>query len=352
MTAIRSNHSVERINVSEIAQLVKGELIGDGKILVSGFSGIKEAKKNELTFLANPKYEPLLLDTQASVILVSRQISCPGKTIIRVDNPSLSFTEVVNHFLKDAPDYKPRGIHPTAVIAPGAKLAPNVAIGAHTIIEDGAVIAEGSVLYANCYVGHGTHLGQNCLIYPQVVIREQVSVGNRVIIHSGCVIGSDGYGYVTVDGKHIKIPQVGSVLIEDDVEIGANVTIDRARFDKTIIGEGSKIDNLVQIAHNVSIGKHCLIVAQSGIAGSTKIGDHVILAAQAGLVGHIEIGDGAIVTAQSGVTKSIKAGETVFGSPAQPIKDAFRNNAHIQRLDKYVEMIKDLKKRVEQLEKK
>ncbi len=264
------------------------------------------------------------MDTQAGVILVPRQISCPGKTLIRVDNPSLSFTQVVNHLLKDAPDYKPHGIHPTAVIAPGAKLAPGVAVGAHTVIEDGAVIAEGCVIYANCYVGHEAHLGKDCLIYPQVVLREKVSLGNRVIIHSGTVIGSDGFGYVTVDGKHMKIPQVGTVLIEDDVEIGANVTIDRARFDKTIIGEGTKIDNLVQIAHNVTIGKHCLVVAQSGIAGSTKIGNYVILAAQAGLVGHIEIGDGAVVAAQSGVSKSIKAGEQVFGSPAQPIKEALQ----------------------------
>jgi UDP-3-O-[3-hydroxymyristoyl] glucosamine N-acyltransferase len=341
-----------QMSVTDIARLVKGELIGDGGLLVSGFSGIKEAKKNELTFLSNPKYDPLLHDTQAGVILVPRQMACPGKTLIRVDNPSLSFTLVVNHFLKGGPDYKPRGIHPTAVIAPGAKLAPGVAVGPHTIIEDGAIISKGCILYANCYVGHETHLGQDCLIYPQVVLREKVFLGNRVIIHSGTVIGSDGYGYVTVDGRHLKIPQVGSVIIEDDVEIGANVTIDRARFDKTIIGEGTKIDNLVQIAHNVIIGKHCLIVAQSGIAGSTKLGDHVILAAQSGLVGHIEIGDGAVVGAQSGVNHSIKAGEQVFGYPAQPIKEALRTNAHIQRLNKYVETIKELKKRIEELEKK
>ncbi len=341
-----------RISAADIAQLVKGELIGDGGLLISGFSGIKEAKHHELTFLNNPKYERLLHDTQAGVILVPRQIACPGKTLIRVDNPSLSFTQVVNHLLKDAPDYKPHGIHPTAVIAPGAKLARGVAVGAHTVIEDGATIAQGCVLYANCYVGHETRLGQNCLIYPQVVLREKVVLGNRVIIHSGTVIGSDGYGYVTVDGKHLKIPQVGGVLIEDDVEIGANVTVDRARFDKTIIGEGTKIDNLVHIAHNVTIGKHCLIVGQVGISGSTRIGNNVILAGQAGIVGHLEIGDGAVVAAQSGVSRSIKAGEQVFGTPAQPIKDAFRNNAHIQRLDKYVEMIKDLKKRVEELEKK
>jgi len=352
MTVTRSNSSVTRISAADIAQLVKGELTGDGGLLISGFSGIKEAKKNELTFLGNPKYEPLLLDTQAGVILVPRQITCPGKTFIKVDNPSLAFTQVVNHLLKDGPEYKPCGIHPTAVISPGAKLARDVAVGAHTVIEDGATIAEGCVLYANCYVGHETRLGKDCLIYPQVVLREKVSLGDRVIIHSGTVIGSDGYGYVPVDGKHMKIPQVGTVLIEDDVEIGANVAVDRARFDKTIIGEGTKIDNLVHIAHNVTIGKHCLIVGQVGISGSTRIGNYVILAGQVGVVGHLEIGDGAVVMAQSGVSRSIKAGEQVFGSPAHPVKDALRNNAHIQRLDKYVEMIKDLKKRIEELERK
>jgi len=347
-----NNSSLMQMSVSDIARLVKGELAGDAAVVISGFSGIKEAKKNELTFLSNPKYEPLLLDTQAGVVLVPRQINCPGKTLIRVDNPSLSFAQVVNHFLKDAPDYKPSGIHPTSVIAATAKLGSKVAIGAHAVIEEGAVIGEGSVIYANSYVGHGAQVGRDCLIYPNVVLREKVVLGNRVIIHSGSVIGSDGYGYVISDGRHLKIPQVGTVLVEDDVEIGANVTIDRARFDKTIIGEGTKIDNLVQIAHNVIIGKHCLIVAQSGIAGSTKLGNYVILAAQTGLVGHLEIGDGAIVLAQSGVSKSLKAGEQVFGSPAHPFKDALRNNAHIQRLDKYVEMIKDLKKRIEELEKK
>lgn len=341
-----------QISAADIAILVKGELVGDKGLLVSGFSGIKEAKDNELTFLANPKYESLLLDTRAGVILVPRQTSCPGKTVIRVSNPSLSFTEVVNHFLEGCADYKPRGIHPTAVISPRARIAAGVAVGAHTVIEDGAVIDGGCVIYAQCYVGHDAHIGKDCLIYPQVIVREKVFLGNRVIVHSGTVIGSDGYGYVPVEGRHVKIPQVGCVLIEDDVEIGANVTIDRARFDKTVIGEGTKIDNLVQIAHNVTIGRHCLIVAQSGIAGSTKVGDHAILAAQSGLVGHIEIGEGAVVAAQSGVSRSIKPGEQVFGSPAHPLKDAYRTQAHVQRLDKYVQMIKDLKKRIEELEKR
>ena len=352
MTVTRNNPPVMQISAAAVAQMVKGELIGDGGLSVSGFSGIKEANQNELTFLANSKYESLLLETQAGVIIVPRQIACPGKTVIRVDNPSLSFTQVVNHFLKDAPDYKPHGIHPTAVIAPGAQLAAGVAVGAHTVIEEGARIAEGCVIYANCYVGHETFIGKDCLIYPQVVLREKVSIGNRVIIHSGSVIGSDGYGYVTVDGKHMKIPQVGTVIVEDDVEIGSNVAVDRARFDKTVIGEGTKIDNLVHIAHNVIIGKHCLIVGQVGISGSTRLGNYVVLAGQAGLVGHLDIGDGVVVAAQSGVSKSIKAGEQVFGYPAQPIREARKAIAHIQRLDHYVQMIKDLKKRIEELEKK
>ena len=190
------------------------------------------------------------------------------------------------------------------------------------------------------------------MLYAHVSIREEVIIGDRVIIQNGAVIGSDGYGYVMVDGKHEKIPQIGTVIIEDDVEIGANTAIDRARFEKTIIGEGTKIDNLVHIAHNVITGKHCLIIAQAGVSGSARLGNYVILAGQVGVVGHLTIGDGAIVTAQSGVSKSLKAGEQVFGSPAQPIKKAFITNAHIQRLDHYANTIKDLKKRIEVLENK
>ena len=320
--------------------------------MVTGFSGIKEAGAGDLTFLSNPKYEPLLQDTRAGAILVPRQVSCPGKTLIRVDNPSLSFSEVIHHFLKSAPDLRPAGVHPTAVISPQAQVAAGVCVGPHTVIEAGARIEEGCVICGQVYIGHGTTLGKNCLIYPQVVIRERITVGNRVIIHSGTVVGSDGFGYASVDGRHVKIPQVGSVAIGDDVEIGANVTIDRARFDTTVIGEGTKIDNLVQIAHNVVIGKHCLIVSQAGISGSTRIGNYVILAGQAGIVGHLEIGDGAVVAAQSGVSRSIKAREQVFGSPAQPIKTAYRTNAHVQRLDRYVERIKALEDRIAQMEKK
>lgn len=340
------------MTIADIARLIEGSLVGNGQSEITGCAGLKEAKEGDLSFLANPKYEPLARESKASAIIVPRQMSLPGKVVIQVDHPSLGFSKVINHFLKDAPALITPGIHSTAVVSKDAKIGKNVAIGPYVIVEPKASIGDGSKLYAHCYVGHETKIGINCLIYPHVTLREKVSVGDNVIIHSGTVIGSDGYGYVTVDGKHMKIPQIGTVIIENDVEIGANVAIDRARFDRTLIGEGTKIDNLVHIAHNVVIGKHCLIVAQVGISGSTQIGNHVILAGQVGVVGHLTIGDGAVVAAQSGVSKSIKAGMQVFGSPAQPLREAFKNNAHIQRLDHYVQLITDLKKRIEELEKK
>lgn len=345
------------IRLSDIAQMVGGQLIGEATVDIQACAGIDEAKEGDITFIAHDKYLAKAEQSKASAFLIPRSMTLdqarwPGKSFIKVDNPSYSFTQLLNHFIKDRPNIHPQGIDPTAIIAKDAVLGKNVAVGAYAIIESKAVIGDDTIVYAQSYIGHGTQIGRGCLIYPQVVIREHVNIGDRVIIHSSSVIGSDGYGYVTVDGKHVKIPQIGTVVVENDVEIGANVAIDRARFDKTVIGEGTKIDNLVHIAHNVIIGKHCLIVAQVGISGSSKLGNYVILAGQVGVVGHLTIGDGAIVTAQSGVSKSIKAGEQVFGSPCQPIKQAFRTNAHIQRLDQYVETIKDLKRRIEELEKK
>jgi len=339
-------------SVADIARWVGGEIIGDGKVLITGCAGIKEAQKGDITFLADLKYASSAKITQAGAIIVPRQVALPGKTFIRVDNPSLAFTEVMRRLLPDPSRHFPKGIHPTAVVAKDALLGKGVVLGPYTVVESGASLGEGTVVHGHCYVGHGTSVGKNCLLYPGVILREHITVGSRVIIQPGAVIGSDGYGFVTVEGKHVKLPQVGTVVIEDDVEIGANVTIDRARFDKTVIGEGTKIDNLVQIAHNVIIGKHCLIVAQTGISGSTRIGDHVILAGQAGIIGHLTIGDGAVVAAQSGVVRDIKAGEQVFGSPAEPIREAFRAHAHLQRLDDYAKTIKELKKKIKDLEKK
>jgi UDP-3-O-[3-hydroxymyristoyl] glucosamine N-acyltransferase len=339
------------MTAADIAKLIDGEVVGNGQVKITGCAGLKEAKEGDLSFLANPKYEPLARESKASAIIVPRQTSLPGTVVIRVDQPSLGFARAINHFLKDAPALIEPGIHPTAIVASDATIGKNVAIGPYVVIEPKASIGDGTKIYAHSYVGHGTKIGSNTLIYSHVSLRENIMIGHNVIIHSGTVIGSDGYGYVTVDGKHMKIPQIGTVIVENDVEIGANVTIDRARFDRTVVGEGTKIDNLVHIAHNVIIGKHCLIVAQVGISGSTHIGNHVILAGQAGIVGHLTIGDGAVVAAQSGVSKSIKAGMQVFGTPAQPLREAFKNNAHVQRLDHYVQLISDLKKRVDELEK-
>jgi UDP-3-O-[3-hydroxymyristoyl] glucosamine N-acyltransferase len=341
-----------KLTVADIARILNGEYIGDGSLLIEGFNGLKDAANNELSFLANPKYLNQAQESQAGAILVAKGQVLDAKTLIVVDNPSLAFTRVIEYFQQDQKALYPQGVHSSAVIGSEVTIGQNVHIGPFCVIEHGAIIADGVKICAHSYIGHGVRVGESSMIYPHVTVRESVMIGKRVIIHSGTVVGCDGYGYLTIEGEHQKIPQVGIVVIEDDVEIGANVTIDRARFDKTIIGRGTKIDNLVHIAHNVRIGKNCLIVAQVGISGSSQIGDNVILAGQVGVVGHITIGDGAIVTAQSGVSKSVKAGEQMFGSPAQPIREAFRINAHVQRLEQYASTIKLLKERIEALEKK
>ncbi|MBN2096972.1 MAG: UDP-3-O-(3-hydroxymyristoyl)glucosamine N-acyltransferase [Candidatus Omnitrophica bacterium] len=330
--------------LAELAKILGGDVRGDGSVVITGVSGIKEAQAGEIAFVANPRYLSLIAATGASAVITDRAVEKANKPLIRTENPSLAFAQVVSLF-GEKNVRRPEGIHPSAVIAKSAKLGKNVAIQAYCVVEDGAIIGENTIIYAGVYIGQDVKVGKNCAIYPHVSIRERVEIGQRVIIHNGTVIGSDGFGFAKVSGMHHKIPQIGTVIIEDDVEIGANVTIDRARFDKTVIGEGSKIDNLVQIAHNVIIGAGSIIVAQTGISGSTVVGKNVTLAGQSGLVGHITIGDNAIVGAQAGVTKSVPANACVSGYPAKPHTLAKRLNAHIQKLP-------DLFKRVAQLEKK
>ena len=340
-----------RFTLGEIAHLVKGELVGSPDIVITGISGIKEAKEGDITFLANSKYSSLMQATHASAIITSREPLEAKKPLIRTDNPSIAFTTVVGMVAPDGIEH-PKGVHPTAIISSDVNLAKGVAIGAYTVIEKGVSIDEGTVIYSGCYVGSQTKIGKNCLIYPHVSIRDRIEIANRVIIHSGAAIGSDGFGFAMVRGVQKKIPQIGTVSIEDDVEIGANVTIDRARFDKTVIGKGTKIDNLVQIAHNVVTGENCIIVAQAGVSGSTVLGKGVILAGQAGVVGHIHIGDKAIVAAQAGVTKSIAAETKVSGYPAKPHQEAKRVNACLQRLPDMYKKIKELEEKVKELEEK
>jgi UDP-3-O-[3-hydroxymyristoyl] glucosamine N-acyltransferase len=337
--------------LKEIAKFIDGEIIGDDKIIIKGVAGIKEACEGDITFLANPKYFPLLNKTRASAIVTSRDTEAIPKTIIRTENPSLAFAKIVASFASDDVTH-PKGIHPTTILGKGVVLGKGVAIGPYAVIEEHVLIGDNTIIYAGCFLGHHTKIGNDSLIYPNVSIRERVSIGNKVIIHSGTVVGSDGFGFVTIKGAHHKIPQIGTVEIGDEVEIGANVAIDRARFDKTIIGRGTKIDNLVHIAHNVVIGENSIIVAQAGISGSTVIGKDVTIAGQAGLVGHITIGDGAILAAQAGVTKSVPPNTMVSGYPARPHETAKRVNACVQNLPKLYETIAELKKRIEELESK
>ncbi|MBI4314242.1 MAG: UDP-3-O-(3-hydroxymyristoyl)glucosamine N-acyltransferase [Candidatus Omnitrophica bacterium] len=335
--------------LAEVAAYLGGEVIGDENTLITGVCGIREAKEGDITFVANSKYLRLIQSTHASAVITGRDVKGAPRPLIRTDNPSLAFAKMLA-WISPAEAQRPAGISPKAFVGRGARLGKNVSVQAFAVVEDDAVIGDGSIIYAGCCIGHHTAIGSDCVVYSNVSIRENVQIGNRVVIHSGTVIGSDGFGFATIQGAHHKIPQIGTVVIEDDVEIGANVTIDRARFGKTVIGRGTKIDNLVQIAHNVEVGENAIVVAQAGISGSTRIGNNVILAGQCGIVGHISIGDNAVVAAQAGVSKSVPANAQVWGYPAKPLNRAKRINACVQRLPELVKTIEALQKRIEELE--
>lgn len=334
-----------RLTVSEIASLVGGTVRGDGAVVIEGAAGLAEATPRDVSFLSNPKYKAQLQSTRAGALLVTVDIDTGARPAVIVKTPSDAWAAVLEILDKER-TRRPAGIHPTAVIAPGAKLGANVTVGAHTVIEDGASVGDNTILYPRVYVGFGTAVGADCLIYPGVTIRERTTVGNRVILQPGVVVGGDGFGFSFGAGSHRKIPQVGTVVIEDDVEIQANSTIDRAAVGVTRIGRGTKIDNLVQIAHGAEIGAHCLVVALTGVAGSTKLGNYVTLAAQVGVAGHLKIGDQTIVAAQSGVSHDLPPKSVVFGTPAQPIKDEMKCHAALRQLPKLMEEFRALKKKM------
>ncbi len=338
-----------KVTLEAVARAIDGTVVGDGSVEITGVAGIREAREGELTFLANPRYEPYLELTQASAVIVSENHRNIGKPLIQNPNPYLAFLKAVRLFAGEA-ERPCAGVHPTALIADQAFVALDASIGPHVVVEAGASIGSRTIVHAGCYIGARARLGEEVLIYPNVTVREDCVLGDRTIVHSGAVIGSDGFGFVLDGDVYRKLPQVGNVEVEADVEIGANVTIDRATTGTTRIGAGSKIDNLVQIAHNVQIGKNCIIVAQVGISGSTVLGNHVVLAGQVGVVGHIKIGDGATVGAQSGVSKSVKPGERIFGCPALPLRQAKRIEASIRNLPELIQTVRALKHRVEELE--
>jgi UDP-3-O-[3-hydroxymyristoyl] glucosamine N-acyltransferase len=336
--------------LKELARLVDGVVVGDGDIEITGIAGIKEAHEGDITFLANSKYESYLATTHASAVIAESERDS-SKPIIKVPNPYLAFLKVMSLFSDGRPQTLQKGIHPTAIVMKGATIGEGASVGAYCFMGEGAAIGARTTLLPLVCILDGAKIGDDCLIYPHVTVRERCLIGNRVILHSGVVIGSDGFGYAKDGGVNRKIPQIGIVQIEDDVEIGANAAIDRATTDVTLIKRGAKIDNLVQIAHNVVVGEDSILAAQVGVSGSTELGRNVVLAGQAGLVGHIHIGDNAMVGAQGGVTKSIPANTRVSGYPAREHGSARKIYALIARLPELFRDFRQLAKRVDVLEK-
>lgn len=345
-----SSKSKVHLSAQEIAQTVSGRIEGNSAVVIEGAATLQDASDRDLSFYHNPKYADLLMTTKAAAILVPEKangITFPtGKTLIQVANPQWAFAQVLSLLARDRV-HLTEGIHPQAVIDPSARVSPGVSVGAHVVIERDVVIGAGTIIYPGCYIGERSHIGTACLMYPNVVLREETHLGDNVIIHAGAVLGADGYGFSKgPDGRHRKIPQIGRVVVEEDVEIGANVTVDRATTGETRIGAGTKIDNLVHIAHNVHIGRNCLIVALVGISGSVRIGHQVTLGGQVGMVGHITIGDGVMVAAQSGIMNDVKPGEVLFGTPARPHKEAMKLQALFSKLPEMYDFLKTLKKRL------
>lgn len=341
---------MKQISVRKIAEEFNGKIYGDEKLLVTNIARIEEAQKGDLTYLYLPAYEKFFPATKASAIIVKTGFNRTRDdiTYIEVDTPEKVFREIIFKFFKT--DILLNGIDKTAFIHETVKLGYNASIGKNVVISAGCNIGNNVKIFHNTVLLENVEFGDDVLIYQNVSIRERCKIGNHVIIHAGSVIGADGFGYAQDENKvYHKIPQIGNVVIEDDVEIGANVTVDRAALGSTVIKRGAKIDNLVQIAHNVVIGEDTVISAQSGISGSTKVGNRSILAGQVGIAGHLEIGDNVILTAQSGVSKSILKPGYYFGAPAKELKTAFKLEAHIRNLPGYSEKLEKLEKEIKQL---
>lgn len=341
----RKSDEPKSLKLKQIAELVGGELVGDGGVTITGVAGIKEASEGDITFLSSARYLPFLDQTRASAVITSAEVRSPKVAQILSANPSQAFNKVAAHFIEPPPRRLP-GVHPTAVVSGSARLGSGVHVGPHAVLEADVLLGNDSVIEAGAFIGASSVIGKNVHIYPNVTLREGTQVGDRVIIHPGAVIGSDGFGYETTEDTHHKIPQTGTVQIDDDVEIGANVCIDRGRFHKTWIQKGVKIDNLVQIAHNVVIGANTLIISQAGISGSTEVGKNSIIAGQAGLVGHIALGDNVIVGAGAGVTKSFPDGSIILGQPAKPIAEQKKILALLSRLPEFFKDLSELKKKL------
>jgi UDP-3-O-[3-hydroxymyristoyl] glucosamine N-acyltransferase len=334
--------------LKELALWVDGTVVGDGEIEISGVAAIEEARPGEIAFIANPKYLRKLRETNASAIVVSKEVTQANKPLLCVINPHLAFAKILTLFSEKP--YQPKGIDSHTWISPTAKLGKDLTLYPFVYIGDRCSIGDRVTLYPGVYVGEDASIGEDSILYPNVSVYSRTIIGNRVILHSGVAVGSDGFGYEKEGRKNVKIPQVGRVEIEDDVEIGANTTIDRATFSKTVIRRGVKIDNLVQVAHNVAIGEDSLIVAQVGISGSTKIGSNVTLAGQVGVVPQVEIGDNVMVGAQAGVTHDLPANQGYLGSPALPHREFLRAITTFPKLPEMRKTLIEIEKRLNRIE--
>lgn len=327
--------------LGELADRLGGAVVGDPSLMVSGVRPLAEAGPEHLSFYHNRRYLQAARESRAGALLVASPEGFLGRNLLVVKDPYAALAAVLGVF---HPAARPApGVHSTAVVAPSARVAASASIGPHAVVGERAAIGEGATIGAGCFVGDDATVGEGCCLHPHVVIEPRCRVGARCILHAGVVVGADGFGFATVGGEHRKVPQVGIVVVEDDVELGANVCVDRATLGETRIGRGSKVDNLVQIAHNVRVGEGCLLVAQSGVSGSTELGRHVVMAGQSGAVGHIRLAERTVVTAKTGVTEDTEPGSTVSGFPSRPHREWLKAMAHLYQID-------ELKRRIAELE--
>lgn len=328
------------VSIGEIVDALGGTYSGDRSVRIHKVRSLSEAGPNDLTFLSNQRYAPLVDSTRAAAVIVSDKMRGESQRWIRVQDPYYALSVVLQRWFHEVS--MPPGRSPDARIASSASVAPDARIGAFAVIGEDAVVSEGVFIHEGVYVGARCRIGKDTVIHPNVTIYHGTQIGSGCVIHAGAVIGADGFGFATKDGRHHKVPQVGIVRIEDQVEIGAGTTIDRATLGETVIGEGTKIDNLVQIAHNVRIGAHSLIVAQSGLAGSSELGEHSIMGGQAGVAGHVKLGKGVRVGAQAAVMKEFEGPVTLSGSPARPVRDHLKSEALLRRLPEIMARLKRL----------
>jgi len=337
----------------ELAERLDAEIDGEPNIEIRSMNTLMDAAEDQASFLSNPKYRPLLESTRAGAVIIGKNDRPPKTSNLRpslliTDNPYLSYAQATT--ILHPPKHPAKGVEQGAFIHPTAKIGKNVAVMAGAYVGEDACVGDGTVLYPGVFIGRNAGVGRDCVLYPNSVVREECILGDRVIVQPNAVIGSDGFGYARNGAKHVKIPQIGNVVVEDDVEIGAGTTVDRAALGETRIGRGTKIDNMVQIGHNVKVGNNCILVAQVGISGSTKLGDSVILAGQAGVAGHLEVGDGAAVGAKAGVLSDLPPGAQVLGAPAYDRGEFFRAQAVIRKLPELNKKLRSLEKKIKALE--